>query len=412
MKRKIIGKLIEWKETGKTQSPILLYGAKQVGKTYAVKEFASLCYENLVYVNFQENKEVAGCFGGNATVEQVVKALEVLYKTIILPEKTLIFLDEIDLCESGIKLLRLFKNTPTAYHMIVASNTMEVGIFPGIQTEIVFPMDFEEFLWAKGKALLTQQVMDHYENMIPLPVEIHEECLEEYEGYLLTGGMPTVVCAHLYHKNPAKEQEYKELIVGSYISDMTDILSNLRGAKAKEAYLSIPHQLQKENRKFQYKYIKAGGRASFYADTIASLEGMGLIYKCEKLGDGNSFKLYMNDTGLLAVKLRLDATKMKTAENFSTIRAITENYVACSLRGNGYKLHYWVSDGIAQVDFFIEKDGEKIPIVLNLEESTKTKSLKVYGEKYKPPYGIQISNANFGMENGIKNIPVYAVFNL
>ncbi|MEG2200237.1 MAG: DUF4143 domain-containing protein, partial [Anaerovorax sp.] len=221
-----------------------------------------------------------------------------------------------------------------------------------------------------------------------------------------------VVCAHIYHKNPTKEQEYKELIVDSYVSDMTNLFSNLKGAKAKEAYLSIPGQLCKENRKFQYKYIKEGARASFYADTIHLLKEMGVVFKCEKRQDESCFKLYMNDVGLLAIKLRLDAEKIENAANGRLVRGLTENYVACSLHSKGYELGYWVSGGIAEIDFLIEKQEGLIPVVLNLEESTKRKSLKVYGEKYKPPYGIVLSKANFKMEHGIKSVPLYGVFAL
>jgi predicted AAA+ superfamily ATPase len=242
----------------------------------------------------------------------------------------------------------------------------------------------------------------------------------EYKQYLIVGGMPASVLSYVTPNATLKNDEIRQMILNSYIADMAKYATSSEKIKIIAAYESLQMQLARDNKKFQFKLIKSGARASQYGDAIDWLISAGIVNKCTKCAEGfmppsayqdlASFKLYYSDTGLLAAKtnMTLEAIDYEESNHFRGI--FTENYAACALKANKYELLYWESDGTAEVDFLIIKDSRVLPVECKAATHVKSKSLMVYRDKYKPAYCIRISARNFGLVDGIKSVPLYAVF--
>ena len=249
---------------------------------------------------------------------------------------------------------------------------------------------------------------------------LHAEALSEYYNYCIIGGMPAAVMAEITSSATLTQQEIRQMLLDSYIADMAKYAVPGESVKIFAAYDSLPSQLAKDSKKFQYKLIKSGARASQYGDSIDWLIRAGIVSKCVKCTQGfmppsafldlTAFKLYYSDTGILSARTGMNLERLMgdEAERFRGIFA--ENYTACALRTNGYELLYWESDGTAEVDFLILKDEHVIPVECKSGNHVKSKSLMVYREKYHPAYSIRVSARNFGMADDIKSVPLYAVF--
>jgi len=428
MKRKITERLLKWKKQTRDRMPILIHGARQVGKTYAIQEFGVNYYKNMVYVNFEMESGIVPYFEGNISPERIIKILEQYLHVTIIPEETLIFFDEVQICERALTSLKYFAETAPEYHIVAAGSLLGVAVnrnkfsFPvgKVYIETMYPLNFEEYLWAKGKELLIEQIKNSFSNDEQLPEALHREALEEYYDFLITGGMPSVVKTHVSKDIVITEDEIKALILNSYIADMSKYATHSESVKIRGAYESIPAQLAKENKKFQYKLIKKGARASLFGESIDWLVNAGVVLKCSKCEKGmmppaayldlTSFKLYMNDTGLYANRTGITIQALVSPELNQYKGALIENYVACELSAKHYELMYWESANTAEIDFIIVKNGNVIPVEVKSAQNVKAKSLAVYKEKYKPKYSIRISTKNFGFENEIKSVPLYAVF--
>lgn len=428
MKRKIMDRLIEWKEETKERLPLLLYGARQVGKTYAMQELGASMFKNTIYVNFEEDRNIGTFFQTDIHADNVVRTLERYYHEVIVPEETLIIFDEIQMCERALTSLKYFAEEAPEYHVIAAGSLLGVALnrekfsFPvgKVQMLTMYPMDFEEYLWAMGKELLAEEIRKNYENSLPMPEELHKEAMAEYYRFCIIGGMPAAVRAESESAATLRQDEIRQMLLDSYIADMTKYARAGEAVKIFAAYDSLPSQLAKDSKKFQYKLIKSGARASQYGDSIDWMIRAGIVNKCLKCTQGfmppsafldlTAFKLYYSDTGLLAARTQMTVERLlsREAEHFRGIFA--ENYVACALKMNGYELLYWESDGTAEVDFIIVKDDHVIPVECKSGEHKKAKSLAVYREKYHPEYSIRISAKNFGTVGGIRSVPLYAVF--
>lgn len=422
--------LIKWKEKGAARKPLIIHGARQVGKTYTINEFGRLYYTSVVYVNFETNRTVASYFEGDISPERIIRYLEASFETEILPEKTLIIFDEIQLCERALTSLKYFCEMANEYHIISAGSLLGVAInrekysFPvgKIEMKTLYPLDFEEFLWAIGKDRLCFEIKNSYETDTALPENLHTMALELYKIYLIVGGMPSSVVEYAKKGKLISVSDIQNDILNSYISDMAKYATNTESVKIRAAYNSIPTQLAKENKKFQYKLVQKGSTATIFGVAIDWLNASGIVLKCTKIEHGfmpltayqdfSSFKLYMSDVGLLTVKSGISQqmilSPIDTNNTFSG--AITENYVAQALQTNGYNLYYWESKSIAEIDFVIQKDNLIIPIEVKAGTNTRSRSLAVYLSKYKTDYAIRISAKNFGFENGIKSVPLYSVF--
>jgi predicted AAA+ superfamily ATPase len=252
-----------------------------------------------------------------------------------------------------------------------------------------------------------------------MPAPWHNKALELFRLYLITGGMPAAVkCLVSNNKSTLEAQEFQKLIIDSYVNDMTKYASKSDSVKIIACYESIPAQLAKDNKKFQYKVVQKGGNASLFGDSLEWLFSSGTVIKCSKAGevmtpaiyaDPSSFKVYLSDVGLLSYRNNISLDSLLTGDRLFT-GGLTENYVACQLKANGHKLYYWESNNRAEVDFLIPKDGKITPIETKANLHSKSKSLDVYRAKYKPEYSIRISAKNFGFANGIKAVPLYAVY--
>jgi len=429
MKRRITIKLTEWKNSSQ-RKPLLIYGARQVGKTYVVNEFGRNNYKNVIYVNFETNLAVAADFSTDISPKHIINCLEVFYKQKIVPGKTLIFFDEIQLCERALTSLKYFCEDAPEYHIVAAGSLLGVALnrekssFPVGKVDLchLYPLDLEEFLWAMDREALAEEIRGCYANSNPLSAMLHDAALNLYKEYLIVGGMPAVVNEYRKSQRLLDAANVQALIVSTYIADMAKYATPAETTKIMAAFQSIPAQLAKDNRKFQYKIIQRGGSASIFGSSIDWLCAAGLVVKCNKVEHGymplaayqdfSSFKLYMGDVGLLTLKSGMAAHNILTAiEDSNTfIGAIVENYVADQLRVHRSELYYWDSAHTAEIDFIIQDEDKIIPIEVKSSTHTRSRSLSVYKSKYNPSYAIRISAKNFGFENQIKSVPLYAVF--
>ena len=406
----------------------LVVGARQVGKTFEMREFGAVSYKNTVYVNFETDERIGKYFDTDIHPDYIVSILEKYYETMIIPGDTLIIFDEIQSCERALTCLKYFQEEAPEYHVIAAGSLLGVAInrdkysFPvgKVQMATMYPMDLEEVLWAKGKQLLADTIREHFENNEPMNELLHEEAMQEFYHYCIVGGMPAAVKADITSNSPINQSEIRQMLLNSYIADMTKYADKSDTIRIFEAYDSLPAQLAKDTKKFQYKLIKSGARASQYGDAIDWLIRSGIVHKCVKSSQGfypiaayqdlTAFKLYYSDMGIMSARIgmSLEAMTSKESEHFRGI--LTENYVSIALKSKGYDLHYWESDSIAEVDFLIQRDNHVIPVECKAGEHVKAKSLMVYMKKYDPAYAIRISARNFGFVKGIKSVPLYSVF--
>jgi len=427
MKRKIYKELLKWKNLKQNKMPLILYGARQVGKTYIVTEFGRENYKNVVYVNFEQDEKLIPYFEASISPEEIIKILENFYKAQIIPGQTLIFFDEIQNCNRALTSLKYFAEQAPEYDIIAAGSLLGVSInrekysFPvgKVIMKTVYPLDFEEFLWAKEKQILIDKIKESFNGDLPLNEGLHKEALELYKEYLIVGGMPMAVSTYINKQDTINYSDIQNLILAAYTSDMAKYTENSQSVKTISAYESIPSQLGKENKKFQYSMIQKGARASIFGESIDWLLNAGLVLKCDKTirgdvspnmyADISSFKIYMSDVGLLCNKAKV--TKNNLEEYNQIYRgAITENYIANQLTANGYDLHYWETTNGSEVDFIIIKDDKIVPIEVKTSERNTSKSLNSFMKQYNPDYAIRISSKNFGFENKIKSVPLYATF--
>ena len=428
MKRKIMQQLRQWVKATVGRMPLLLYGARQVGKTYVMQELGSEQFKNTVYVNFEAEQNIRAFFDADIRANAVIRLLEQYFHTMIIPGETLIIFDEIQMCERALTSLKYFAEEAPEYHVIAAGSLLGVAInrqqhsFPvgKVQMLTMYPMDFEEYLWAGNKELLADTIREHFESNLAMPQTLHDEALNEYYQYCIVGGMPAAVAAYFCSTPTIGQAQLRQMLLDSYIADMTKYAKEGESVRIFAAYDSLPSQLARESKKFQYKLIKSGARASQYGDSIDWLIRAGIVNKCVKCTQGfmppsafldlTAFKLYYSDTGLLSARTQMNLERLLGVESERFRGIYAENYVACALKSNGYELLYWESDGKAEVDFLIIRDDHVIPVECKAGDHVKAKSLNVYREKYHPHYSIRISTRNFGMVDQIRSVPLYAVF--
>ena len=430
VKRKITERLIAWKNKGSRRMPLLVYGARQVGKTHILRDFGEQFYKNIAYVNLEINQTVSSYFSENIEPERIIRFLETEARERIIPGETLIIFDEIQSCERALTSLKYFNEKTPAYHVVCAGSLLGVAInreqysFPvgNVDSMTLFPMDFEEFLWALDEERLCEEIKSAFELNKALPAALHEKAVDIYRQYLIVGGMPHAILEFAQTNSLLTVPDAQNKIINDYIADMEKYASNTENVRIRAAYNSIPVQLAKENKKFQYKMAQKGGSATIFGAAIDWLHFAGVVLKCERIEhalmpisvyrDLSSFKLYMSDVGLLTMKSGISQQVVLAADEIgnSFLGAISENYVAQALAAKHYGLFYWTSGGIAELDFVLQKDADIIPVEVKTGVRTKSRSLNIFVEKYKPTYSIRISSKNFGFENNIKSVPLYAVF--
>lgn len=429
MYRKIISYLEEWKSS-QHRKPLILQGARQVGKTYSILEFGRTHYENVAYFNFETDPKLNETFAENISPDYLIPILSHIAGVSIVREKTLIVFDEVQLCERALTSLKYFCEEAPGYHIIVAGSLLGVAVnrakfsFPvgKVDMKTLYPMDMEEFMLALGENDLVARIKENFASDTPLPAALHDAAMQLYRQYLVIGGMPECVRQFVDTRDYILVRHTQDTILASYLNDMSKYNNLNEIKKTRLAYDNITVQLSKKNTRFQYKLIKKGGRASEFENAIEWLCLSGIVsqvYKVENVRkplenyrDIDSFKIYVSDLGLLCAKKDLAANDiLYMVEELNDFKGgMTENYVNVQLTINGYTTYYWESDRGAEVDFVIQRDGKLIPVEVKYADNTKAKSLKVYIDTYKPAYAIKLSSRNFGFEDGKKTVPLYAAF--
>lgn len=428
MKRKFYKVLIEWKNKN-INTPLMVVGARQIGKTYIIDEFCKNEFEDYIYINLMEKQSITKIFEDDSDFETKVKKIELELNKKIIPEKTIVFIDEIQESEKAISSLKAFCESKLKYRIICAGSLLGVKIrrfkssFPvgKVQIEFMHPMDFEEFLNALDKQMWVDEIKRCYENLEE--ISIHDKLIDMYRTYLCIGGMPAAVLEYknvnedilLWNKNILKN------IILSYLADMNKYtLNNNESIKIEKIYNTIPNSLAKENKKFKYVDIEKGANKRAFESAIDWLEASEMIYKCKCVNkveqplkvysQEDKFKLYLSDVGILISLLEIEFSEIILNENFMFKGAIVENYVAQAFSTNNISLYYWNSGNKAEIDFLLYNKDGIIPVEVKAGDNTQSKSLNVYKEKYSPKYSIRLSTKNFGFTNGIKSIPLYATF--
>ena len=429
MYRKVMGFLKSWKES-EYRKPLILQGARQVGKTYSALEFGRAHYENVAYFNFETNPKLNETFEENISPEYLIPILSHIAGQTIVREKTLIVFDEVQLCERALTSLKYFCEEAPDYHIIALGSLLGVAVnraifsFPvgKVDMKTLYPMDMEEFLLALGEGDLVKQIKECFRTDTPLPSALHDVAMQLYRQYLVVGGMPECVMQFIQTKNYVLIRHTQDTILASYLNDMSKYNNSNEIKKTRLTYDNITVQLSKKNTRFQYKLIKKGGRASEFENAIEWLCLSGIasrVYKAlqvkkplENYRDIDSFKIYVSDLGLLCAKKDLapDDVIYMVEELNDFKGGMIENYVNVQLTASGYRTCYWESTRGAEIDFIIQRDGQLIPIEVKSADNTRAKSLKVYMETYKPAYAIKLSAKNFGFESNKKIVPLYAAF--
>jgi len=428
MKRTLMASLIAWKNKSE-RMPLILYGARQVGKTWLIKEFGAKHFSDTLYINFEIDTALAKDFEADLQPERLINLLEAYAGRTIVADTTLIVFDEIQACPRALTSLKYFRENAPEYRIIAAGSALGVSIknrsssFPAGNVELLTlnPLDFEEFLEALGEDILVTAIREGFDTNRPLPEALHGKALDLYRIYLVVGGMPAAINAYLRERKVMDSSLVQQAILSAYTADMTKYALPAETSKIIACYDSIPAQLAKENRKFQYKVVKKGGSATLFGASIDWLSASSLVEKCERIEgafiplsayrDLSAFKLYMNDVGLLTNKSGIPTSMMLSEHaGFTFLGAMAENYVAQTLRAKGYPLYYWESGSQAEVDFILQKGEVLIPIEVKSGEHAKSRSLSVYRERYKPELSIRLSTRQFGLQNGLKSLPLYAVF--
>ena len=429
MYRKISEYLAIWKNNP-YRKPLILQGARQVGKTYSVLAFGREAYENVAYFNFETNLSLAKTFDESIEPSYLIPILSRICGQTIIKEKTLIFFDEVQLCERALTSLKYFFENAPEYHIIVAGSLLGVAVNRGkfsfpvgkVDIKTLHPMDIEEFLLAHKESELIAQIKLCFERDTPMPTALHMKALDYYRQYLVVGGMPECVMKYLATRDLILVRHAQAMILESYLKDMSKYNTQNEIKKTALVYDNITVQLSKKNTRFQYKLIKTGARASEFENAITWLSLSGIVTRIQRVEhpkkplenyrDIDSFKIYVSDLGLLCAKKDIipEDILYQSNELNDFKGGMVENYVCCQLTANEYKTYYWMNERGAEVDFIIQKKGNIIPIEVKSAENTKAKSLATYINKYKPVYAIKLSTKNFGFEDDKKTVPLYAAF--
>lgn len=429
MRRKIEAELLKWKNEKKSRKPLLLYGARQVGKTFILMDFGEKNYKNVVYVNLETNLSAASIFDSDIAPERIVRLLESIVGEEIYPEKTLIFLDEIQSCERALTSLKYFCEQAPEYHVAAAGSLLGVAInrqqysFPvgKIQSLSLYPLDFEEFLWALGQEALIEEIRLAYQEKRTLIEALHQKALELYHYYLIIGGMPAAVNEYVSRKKLVLVPNVQNEIMNNYIADMAKYAVAEEAVKIRAAFHSVPTQLAKDNKKFQYKVVRRGGSSSMFGASIDWLEQSGVVLKCRRVEQGfqpvsvyedlASFKLYLSDVGLLVAKAGLSQQTILLNESNTFMGAVTGNYIAEQLVSMGNQIYYWAPENSqAELDFVVQKNGEVVAIESKRSTHNRSRSLGMFIKKYHPGRAIRFSEENFYWTEAVEAIPLYAIF--
>jgi predicted AAA+ superfamily ATPase len=432
MYREILSKLGQWKDKT-TKKPLIIAGARQVGKTWVMKEFARQKYTRSVYINFDNTPEYSRVFDPDLDTSRIIKSLSALTHTAIEPDNTLIILDEIQECNRALASLKYFCENAPQYQIIAAGSflgvTMHAGsTFPVGKVEIVtlYPMTFAEYLRGIGETAIADAL---YTLDMPMISGLRDKIIELLKQYYYVGGMPEVVASFAAQHNPETVREIQRTIVRSYQADFSKHINSSDIPKTSLIWDSVPAQLAREKKKFLYKDIKPGARAREYENALTWLVQSGLVYKLNRVSlpslpltsyaEQENFKLFMLDIGLLSCKASLDWETLQepgTPANhhiFTHFKgALTEQYVLQELKAydDSLPLYYWANEkNTVEIDFLVQKWNRVIPLEVKSGENLKAKSLKAFIAAHSTQTAIRTSLAEYAVNDPVTEIPLYLI---
>ena len=423
MRRTAMEKLVAWKSSDE-RKPMVLKGARQVGKTWLMKEFGRNYYKSFVYFNFDEEDELKSIFETNKNPQRIIELLSMIAGEKIYPLDTLIIFDEVQECPEALNALKYFKEKANEYHVIAAGSLLGTLLakpksYPVGMVNLldIFPLTFEEFLEATDAPLFAYYEGIHKEEQIE---EIfHNRLLESYNNYLIIGGMPECVSSWLKHKDPAKIAQIQRELIEVYENDFSKHNGKVNSGRILMVFRSIVTQLAKSNEKFMYGAVREGARARDFEEAIEWLVSAGMlnrIYNVSKLEHPLSafdkldqFKLFLFDTGLLKQMAGIDNSAILLKSTYQFKGQLTENYVLQQLRGQFDVMPRYFSNRNGEIDFVLQCGMEIIPVETKGGEDKSAPTFKKYVADNHPQYAVRFSKMGYRKDGNITNIPLYLV---
>lgn len=426
MYRNAMEKLNRWKQK-QNKKPLIIRGARQVGKTWLMQEFGKTAYENTVYINFDNNPQMRELFSADMRIDRIITGLELYTGHKINAANTLLIFDEVQEVPKALSSLKYFNETAPQYQIVCAGSLLGVALHQGTSFPVgkvefmdLYPLSFTEFMLAMGK----DQFVDLLEKGdFEMATTFKQDYIDILKHYYYVGGMPEVVQNFADNRDFNEVREIQGRILAAYEQDFSKHAPNEVVPRIRMLWNSIPAQLTKENKKFIYGIIKEGARAKDYELALMWLSDCGLIHKVHRVTspsiplkayeDLKAFKLFLVDVGLLGCMVRLNqSVLLDGTELFKEFKgALTEQYVLQQLKIlKGVETYYWTNDrGSAEVDFLIDTGSEVIPVEVKAETNLKAKSLKTFCEKYRPKTAIRTSMTDYKQEDWLLNLPLWAV---
>lgn len=432
MKRLFYEELIDWKKNH-MEKPLMLLGVRQCGKTYLIRKFIEKNFKNYKEINLLEDEDVVNLYKQNINSEEKFIKLKTLLDFDIEASDSILFIDEIQVSEELISDLKFFQENHENVNIICAGSLLGVKLkrfnksFPvgKVWLKKMYPMNFKEFLIAFKEQKLIEEIEKCFNNNQNMVDPLHHKLNEYYKLYLITGGMPESVKNIIEMKKDISKynRDILSSIVESYFNDMQKYVQNPKETlKIRSIYSSISSQLSNNSKKFQYSKVQKGAKSREYELPLDWLLASNCAIKSNSVSkpsiplegykNKDIFKIYLSDVGILSYQLRVNYSDILLDRLDDYKGVIAENYVANELISNGHNLYYWLSEGKAEIDFLLYNEDGIIPIEVKAGDNTQSKSLKVYMDKFNPPYAVRLSTKNFGYnpKTKIKSIPLYAAF--
>jgi len=426
IKRNIIRQLQIWKDKP-GRKPLILQGARQVGKTTSIKQFGKSAFDNVAYFNFERQTQLKQFFEQTKVPEKIIANLSLVNGKPIEPSKTLLVFDEIQECNDALNSLKYFAEEAPEYHIICAGSLLGVAMARGASFPVgkvdfinMYPLRFVEFLEASNPEL--HHYLDSIENLEPIPDIFFEDLKNHLKRYFISGGMPEAAASLIENNNVSETEEILQNILKAYQLDFSKHVENKDIQKIGHIWASLPSQLSKENKKFLYQTIRTGARAREYEDALAWLVNAGLFYKIHAsvkpflplsaYDDLSAFKIYMLDVGLLRRLAQLEPSIYTEGNRLFTEfkDALAENFILTGLCGQfDASPRYWRSGNKAEIDFVLQYKNGIIPIEVKSDENIRSKSMSVYRNHFNPDLNIRFSLRNIHSSDGFLNIPLFMV---
>jgi len=426
MYRKAIEDLHKWKNK-ENKKPLIIRGARQVGKTWLMKEFGNIAYTDTVYINFENNPQMAGLFAADMKIDRIITGIEIYCGRKIDPKNTLLIFDEIQEVPTALTSLKCFNENAPQYQIVCAGSLLGVAMHPGTSFPVgkvdfldLYPLSLTEFMLAMQKGRFADLLKN---GDLEMATTFKQEYVDLLKHYYYVGGMPEAVQNFAENRNFNSVRDIQQRILTAYEQDFSKHAPSEEVPRIRMLWNSIPSQLTKENKKFIYGLIKDGARAKDYEMSMLWLTDCGLVHKVQRVTKPNlplkayedlkAFKLFLVDVGLLSCLVRLGQTVLLDGDRlFNEFKgALTEQYVLQQLKTvKELGTYYWTNDrGSAEIDFLLDTGTEVIPVEVKAEKNLKAKSLKTYCEKFKPKTAVRTSMSDYKKEDWLTNIPLWAI---